>query len=279
MKKRGENEVDKLFHTSEFAAWSSWSFCPACGRRRADGKLSPDWHKKGRALVERKCNGGCDHGPQELCVDQVSDDDKRNDDDDEVYNECAQSKRPYITPRIDRPPNEVPVDDAAGPVVEPVPYGPKGEHAWSAMYGEGGLGDWPSQILKLSTKEAEALSVITLKVQHTRVRGGHAPTSNLKKTGVVTAHWRRTDVTAGITQKCRLAFDWLMEYNPTYKRFVEQHRKLLGVRASDRAKDWFVIKTVQLLMQMPGVEVAQHGLGCIRLQNLQTLISKVDCCT
>ena len=95
----------------------------------------------------------------------------------------------YVTPSQQRANN----DDAD----KPNEYGPHGEHKWSEMYGanqDPGKGDWPQCLLILTEAEVHKLSVITLRVKQEQVRGGRAPTHNLKKCGVVTAHWRRDDV-------------------------------------------------------------------------------------
>jgi hypothetical protein len=63
-------------------------------------------------------------------------------------------------------------------------------------------------------------------------------------------------VSEGLTGQARAAFEWLLKYNETYSGFVEQHRALLQVPAAEREEGWFVIKTAQLLLRMPGVEVA-----------------------
>ena len=134
-------------------------------------------------------------------------------------------------------------------------YGAQGQFKWTEMYSEPAQGDWPKCILELKEAEVHKLQVITLRVKNDQVRGGKAPTYNLKKTGVVTAHWRRERLEDGLTsQGLKDAFAWLMRYNGKYRWYVEEHRRKLA--QSDKAEDWFVIETAQLLLQMPGVEVA-----------------------
>ena len=95
--------------------------------------------------------------------------------------------------------------------------------------------------------------MISLRAEKRQVRGGDAPTWNWQKMGVVTAHWIRHDVSQGLTPKAAAAFEWLMRYNATYAKYVEQHRRLTS---AERGQDWLVIKTAELLLNMPGVEVA-----------------------
>jgi hypothetical protein len=81
------------------------------------------------------------------------------------------------------------------------PYGTNGDTDWNQLFQKNGNpaeGDWPECILNLTMEQVHQLSVITLRVAHTKVRGGNAPTHNLKKTGVVTAHWRREGVEVGL---------------------------------------------------------------------------------
>ena len=190
--------------------------------------------------MAHKCVGGCDRSPQELSA-QVMERSAAKEAD-------ATRLKPYVTPRNDR----IPVDDN-GPKED---FGANGEHKFSEMYSQGGHGDWPQQILDLTKEEARSLAVITLRVQSKEVRGGKAPTTNLKKTGVVTAHWRKTEITSNLTEKATAAYEWLMQYNPSYKSYVDQHRALLKTPAEARSQDWFVIKTAKLLLAMLGVEVA-----------------------
>ena len=116
------------------------------------------------------------------------------------------------------------------------------------------LGDWPPELLRLTEEEAHSLSIISLRVQHSKVRGGKASTTNKKKTGVVTAHWKRLSVRRGLTDNAKAAFEWLISNNDIYRNYFDQHETIL--KQTNKAKDWFVIKTATLLLQMKGVEVA-----------------------
>ena len=73
------------------------------------------------------------------------------------------------------------------------------------MYKPDSLGDWPLEIMRLDMNEANSLSVITIRCQYKEVRGGNAPTTNLKKTGVSTGHWRKEDVTTNLTANAKAA--------------------------------------------------------------------------
>eukprot|EP00973_Karenia_brevis_P028552 3935507-Karenia_brevis.AAC.1 len=45
-----------------------------------------------------------------------------------------------------------------------------------------------------------------------------------------------------------------MENNDTYRRYVQMHRHLLA--EPEKEEGWHIIRTAQLLLHMPGVEVA-----------------------
>ena len=60
---RGGHSEEGDFKIHEWIAWASWTFCPACGRHRADGKLVARWWKRGQAAVAVRCSGGCDRNP------------------------------------------------------------------------------------------------------------------------------------------------------------------------------------------------------------------------
>lgn len=209
-----------------WAQHCSWTFCPKCFRRRPDGKLGPTCGLLAKD-VERACANGCDLAPDQLCVELSPD------------SVPAKWQRPYVTPSSSRLPSGL-----SGR------YGRQGEHSWADMFASG---HWPLQILQLTEEECHSLSILTLRVQHKEVRGGKAPTFNLKKTGVATAHWRRQDVETALSANAAAAFQWLMSYNNIYRRYIVQHRALLAARP--RA-GWFVVPTAQLLLHMPGVEVA-----------------------
>ena len=59
------DDVEKL-NVQQWVAWSSWTFCPDCGRKRANGKLDKTWQQKGASPVQVRCKGGCDPAPTEL---------------------------------------------------------------------------------------------------------------------------------------------------------------------------------------------------------------------
>ncbi|CAE8634707.1 unnamed protein product [Polarella glacialis] len=253
------HEADDETDEQEWVAWGSWTFCPDCGRRRPDGKWCKAWRKQEAASVAVRCKGGCDRAPQQLCVDRVVDSPSVQDEAPKPEQLTAKGRlNAYVIPRQDRAREHVDYLGTGAKEAEGSNerYGPRGEFNLSEMYGPGNFGDWPLEILQLTDQEVQCLSVVTLRVQQSDVRGGMAPTSNKKKTGVVTAYWRRSEVGFGLSVKALAAFEWLMRYNETYRRFVERHRALLAVPALDRADDWFVIKTAELLLRMPGVEVA-----------------------
>ena len=116
--------------------------------------------------------------------------------------------------------------------------------------------DWPAEFDdQLSRAECYSLQIISLRADYKVIRGGSATVTNNKKTAVIRAAWRKTDVEANLhTENAKKAFKWLMENNPTYEEYVKQHRRLL--RQDRSSEDWHIIKTADLLLHLKGVEVA-----------------------
>ena len=262
-------EADIDIH--EWTAWASWTFCPECGRRRANGKIASEWWKQGAKAVAVKCIKGCDLHPQDLSREQACREDKAEADENDQDPVEASEKptgplRAYITPSNIR---AAKTDDAGA-----CGYGATGQHQWSTMYQadkDPAKGDWPACILHLTEADARELAIVTLKVQHAHVRGGNAPTHNIKKTGVVTAHWRREDVEAKLTSpSTRAALAWLMTYNSTYQTYIEMHRRELA--AMNKPNGWFVIKKRHSFYSRCQGSKSQHDLGFILSLSTGTVI-------
>ena len=207
---------------SEWVSWGSWAICPDCGREQPIGKLQPRWWERGESATSVKCNGGCDAHPWDLSQRKEPEAGNVADESEAKQKPC----RPYITPRKVRPP----------------PSSQKGVEQWNNMFSHDenkeGKGDWPDEIWNLSPTEVKKLCVVTLKVKHSEVRGGNAPTTNKKKTGVVTAHWRRQDIEANLdSDDLRKAFKWLMKHNKFYAKYIEEHKELLN--RESKPPDWF----------------------------------------
>ena len=65
----GKDRVGSLedaLDVQDWMAWASWTFCPLCGHRRPNGKLTPHWWRRGASAVSARCKGGCDPHPQDL---------------------------------------------------------------------------------------------------------------------------------------------------------------------------------------------------------------------
>ena len=103
----------------------------------------------------------------------------------------------------------------------------------------------------LSEKEIQDLAIADIKVDYVTKRGGHAEVVSKQKKTVVRCIWRRQsllDLRRGsLAQK---AFEWLMDNNATYRRYVERHHALL---AAGEPREFH---TAALLLQTPGIEIA-----------------------
>ena len=104
------------------------------------------------------------------------------------------------------------------------------------------------------------------------MKGGHAPVGKKKKLSLRKAFWRQRDVKLDLSLAAKSAFDWLRKNNPTYERLLQTHRSLLQTRVGQEQQR--VIPTAQLLLHMPGVEVAARPW---RQRPLATATSDPDC--
>ena len=129
------------------------TFCPTCGRRRANGKLEEGWLRRKdvssvkpaeRSDVSRvavPCNGGCGLRAAALCAQR------------DVGNPDGTRLAAYVTPQQD---------------------------------------DWPQVLLTLSDAEATSLQIIRLDCTYRTIQPGKSPVASTKKTQVIKATWRRS---------------------------------------------------------------------------------------
>ena len=212
------------YRESDFIALASWTFCIRCGRRRPGKLIIPQKDKctelvkwyETDRVVEMNCIPSCDLSPDQLEHQLDPNDNKRGDD----------RVKFYVTPNV---------------------------------------GDWPDVFLNqdgtpaLDKAERQSLQLIYLDATYNIVRGmvgSKAPVTNMKKTAVIKATWREDDVERALpTNRARAAFHWLLEHNATYREYLTNQRRARDDRdGSDRS--WRNIPTAQLLLHMPGVEVA-----------------------
>ena len=205
---------------------ASWTMCPSCGRRRPDGELSADWAKhRGSTIVYRKCGGGCDLAPAVLNTSLgVNSDDMGE---KQVKPKDDGTSKVYVTPAI--------------------------EH-WTVL---GADGEYISSgLLDLTLDEASLLAPLDLKCDYSIIRGGKASTSDKKKTAVIRAPWRNSNVEMEVQDNAKVfaCYQWLMGHNSTYRHYIRVHDKVLAGIESGTSHQW--ILTAELSLKMPGVEVA-----------------------
>ena len=105
--------------------------------------------------------------------------------------------------------------------------------------------DWPEELFNLTAAEAASLEIIKLNCTYKNIRGGKSPVTSRKKTQVIKATWRRTDVQAGLpTAAARAAFSWLMEKNNKYKEYIKNHKRLLAAEHED-GDQWWITPTAE----------------------------------
>ena len=225
--------VETEAHEKTWVRTGSWTYCPDCGRVRADGKFAADWHsRRGGGSAHRTCAGGCDLRPVEL-------DDKPREDEPEVVRSAKSTLKAYVTPRDD-------------PLSRKVGQGRPAADLES---------DWPPVLLELTEAEVHMLAPIEIKCEFKTVRGGKASVTNRQKTSVIRGVWRKKSVAEGIASAgvaVNAAYTWLMDHNETYKLYVSKHEQLLREHADDNSAEWRWVPTCELLLHMPGVEVAMR---------------------
>jgi len=114
-----------------------------------------------------------------------------------------------------------------------------------------------NHVFHLDDAEATALALLELKCDFKVVKGGRAPTSNKKKTSVIRAVWKACDVKSQLpSERAKEAFSWLMENNARYRFFYEMHKAKLAAGLAKPELKWRTIPTAELLLQLPGIEVA-----------------------
>ena len=194
----------------------SWTFCTQCGRRDIQPNMQWHWLKQPGRCVARNCPGGCDLNPLEL---QTSLDQPRK----------AKRLKAYVTPQQ--------------------------EH-WQAWIQYIAPDAAPGTSLHevLAQEEREALALVKFEVSYQTCRGGKATITSKQKKTIIRARWKGVPVEKALsTEASRRAFDWLLTNNATYRAFVQKHNRFLEERVAESPL-W--IPTAQLLLQMPGLEVA-----------------------
>ena len=197
----------------------SWSFCPHCGLRSTEASVRLGWRKKGLAAVATVCPGGCDSNPTELETEWP----------EEGLPPRTTKLMAYITPQTE---HWKPLREAL----------PGDEQAFASKM--------------LPGLEWSALAPVELKVDFETRRGGRASITSKQKKSLVRAVWKPCTVERSLgCPAARQAFVWLMGNNPTYRHWVEHHNTLVQGAATEDTS-WRSIKTAELLLRSPGLEVA-----------------------
>jgi len=197
----------------------SWSFCPNCGLRSVEAPMAPGWRFRGKAQVEKLCTNGCDHSPVELETPWT----------EEQPRPRTRKLMAYITPQAVH---------------------------WDELRAH--LPDLGARLPNTVLPQIDwaALAPLELKVNYTTRRGGRASITSKQKQSLVRGIWKASDVEAALASDGeRRAFAWLMTNNETYKKWVLHHKALLAA-ATSADNSWRYIRTAELLLHSPGLEVA-----------------------
>ena len=197
----------------------SWSFCPHCGLRSTEAPVMLGWRGRGITAVAKVCPGGCDGSPTELESEWAG----------EGWLPRTTKLMAYITPQT--------------------------EH-WDGLRQALSHDDGPPATKLLPDLDWSALAPVELKVDFETRRGGRASITSKQKKSLVRGVWKPYDVERSLSCRAgRQAFAWLMANNPTYRHWVLHHRTLLQ-NATPEDPSWRSIKTAELLLRSPGLEVA-----------------------
>jgi hypothetical protein len=194
-----------------------WTFCTHCGRRELQSEVHWHWRKNPKACVQRSCPGGCDLEPAAL---------------QHHLQEPRKSHRlkAYVTPQHPQ---------------------------WQGWIAQIAPGSSPEMALHavLGNKEMLALAPVELRVDWETRRGGQATVTSRQKQSLIRARWKATAVEDALeSEPVKRAFEWLMTNNTTYASFVNKHKDMLREGLIAPGAQW--IPTAQLLLQLPGLEVA-----------------------
>ena len=130
---------------------------------------------------------------------------------------------------------------------------PRADHwrSWSNHIGNGEL----RLADLLSEAELRDLAVLHINVEFRSRRGGKANITSKQKRTVVRCTWRPTSLLSlRRNNQAARAFTWLMQHNATYASYVHRHEQMMESHREDEA--WREVPTAELLLNMPGVEVA-----------------------
>ena len=206
-------------------AWmhtASWTFCPRCGLRSGNNTVSWGWAKKHKQAVAQTCSGACDLEPEELDT-------------------------------------EVPADQKPPASTKLQAYVTPDEEYWKAFRSHVCQKDasWEEFRDILPPSDLPFLSLLDLRVDYETKRGGKASISSKQKKSLVRAIWKREDIEGNLpSEACRRAYVFLYENNSTYQAWVQNHRILLQEHTGSSSQEWRYMRTCELLLQAPGIEVA-----------------------
>eukprot|EP00971_Amphidinium_carterae_P013662 269096-Amphidinium_carterae.5 len=181
--------------------------------------MEPNWQKKGQGMGQKKCKHVCDPDPATLLAPAL-----------EPHKKVAKLMA-YITPK---------------------------KSVWHEL-SEHICGDSTSDTLFLcvSHEDWQTLSVPELKIDYKSHRGRQANIFSKKKSAVIRGVWKPLPIDdIKRSAAAQHAFDWLCAKNSTYARYIKLHKERYAKHNSDIDQHWRGIKTAQLLLNSPGIQVA-----------------------
>ena len=109
---------------------------------------------------------------------------------------------------------------------------------------------WPQELVAFSPVEWQELALLVFKVDYRTCKGGRSPVVSRQKISVTRGVWRK-DLPRLTSPRLESALAWLLANNKHYAFYYSKLRTLLAAEDISRT-----VPTAQLLLRMPGVEVA-----------------------
>ncbi|CAE7307097.1 pif1, partial [Symbiodinium sp. CCMP2456] len=108
----------------------------------------------------------------------------------------------------------------------------------------------------LTKKDLDTLAVLDLKIDYQTRRGGNAEITSKQKKSVIRGRWKALPLfDIQRSDQANRLFFWLLANNETYANWVQFHKQL-AISNDNCSGPWQEVRTADLLLNSPGIEVA-----------------------
>ncbi|CAJ1386098.1 unnamed protein product [Effrenium voratum] len=190
---------------------------PRLRAARPQTTCHPHWR-----AVERSCKGGCDPAPASLEAAPVTPEE----------NQLRQKPQAHTTRQASH--WAAFADAAAGAA----------NVSWQAFQGA------------LPAAELASLSLLEIKIDYATRRGGSASITSQQKKSLTRAVWKASDVEGQLPSPGAPGLQLPLRAQPFYRALLARHRGLLAEHRASADQSWRGVPAAELLLNLPGVEVA-----------------------